>query len=467
MARPIQVEDVVRDVPHFETFCSVAKLHALVEQLRGDGRFSIEVAGTSANGVPIHHVRFGRGRIKALLVAFPDCMEPIGGLTVYSLLSLLAASNRALLEGDVEWHVVPCIDPDGAIQNEIWTQQPFTIESFVKGYYVQARSEQVDNSFPIAYKKLIWTQPSREAAILQGILDRVRPDFFFSLHNAWTGGAFYFVSRDIGPRYYDELYRFLERERFPLQRRPMWKEICPQFAEGVVELYSVRKYYDSLENTPLAPESVLTGGAGSWDYLAQIHPRALTFVAEVGYALHPKEGAQESTGQNLRHFKLRIDADSKYLGTILLEEWEKVKGDVDTTHPTYRAVTSGRVFPPKDRLAEGPMPLSRYPTRDILFNPEYGRTMTEGDRINACVADGGLFFLFFSYQLVRLLKASPQTSPVRQAIVRLEEAYAHALAELDREVDFTAFRTIECDTLARIQLGSGLIALNSVLEGTS
>ena len=467
MLRSIDVDEALRDLPHFDTFCSVAKLHALVERLRGDERFTITVAGTSVNGVPIHHVRFGRGRVKALLVAFPDCMEPIGGMTVYSVLSLLASRNAALLAADVEWHIVPCIDPDGAIQNERWTQQPFSIDSFVKGYYVQARSEQVDNSFPIVHKKLVWTQPSREAGILQGILDRVRPDFFFSLHNAWTGGAFYFVSRDIGAGCYENLYRFLQRERFPLQRRPMWKEVCPQFAEGVVELYSVRKYYDCLEKTPLAPESVLTCGAGSWDYLAQIHPSAITFVAELGYALHPHEGSQKPTGQDLRHFKLRIDADSKYLGTVLLEEWEKVRNDVDQSNSLYRAVISGRVFPLRDKLAEGPMPLSRYPTRDLLFNPEYSRTMTEDDRLNACIADGGLFFLFFSYQLVRLLKESRPTPAVRHAIERLEHVYAQALAELDRYVDFRTFRVIDCDTLARVQLGSGLIALNSLLEAAT
>jgi hypothetical protein len=464
MSRAIQVEEVLRDLPHFDTFCSVAKLHALVKQLREDERFGVEVVGTSVNGVPIHHVRFGRGRVKVLLVAFPDCMEPIGGMTAYSVLTLLARRNAELLAADVEWHIVPCIDPDGAMQNERWTQKPFTLESFVKGYYVQARSEQVDNSFPIAHKKLVWTQPSREAAILQGVLDRVRPDFFFSLHNAWAGGAFYFVSRDIGRKCYDELYRFLSRERFPLQRRPMWKEVCPQFSEGVVELYSVRKYYDCLENTPLAPETVITSGAASWDYLAQIHPSSVTFVAELGYALHPQEGSEKPTGENLRRFKLRLDADSKYLGTVLLEEWEKVKGDADATNPIYRAVTSGRVFPSQKTLAEGPMPLSRYPTRDILFKPEYSRTMTEDDRLNACVADGGLFFLFFSYQVVRLLKDSPQTPAVRQAIERLERAYTEALAEIDRQVDLAAFKVIDCDSLARIQLGSGLIALNSVLE---
>ena len=460
----IDVQEVLRGMPHFEAFCSVRKLHALVESLQADSRFTVDVVGTSVNGVPIHHVRYGTGSVKALLVAFPDCMEPIGGLTTFSLMTMLREGSPSLVAADVEWHIVPCIDPDGALMNEAWSQAPFELETFMRNYFVQARREQVDNSFPIVHKKLVWDQPSREAAVLQGLFDRIRPDFFFSLHNAWTGGAFYLLSRDIGSNSYAELYKLLQSQQFPLQTRPIWKEICAQFGEGAVEMFSIRKYYDYLEQTNSSPEKVLTYGAGSWDYLAHIKPDALTFVTELGYVQHPSDESEEDTGQSLRRFKLRIDADSKYLATVILEEWEKVKGDLDASHPIYRAAVSGRVFPSKERIPDGGMPLSRYPTRDILFNPQYAKTMSEGDRFNACMTDGGFFFLLFSYQLVRLLRASRQTQAVRQATQRLERAFDEVLAELKRHVDFGAFKVFPCDTLARVQLGSGLIALNSILQ---
>lgn len=56
-------------------------------------------------------------------------------------MSLLSQGNRAPLRADVEWHIVPCIDPDGAILNEGWSQQPFTFQNFVLNFYLQSRPE--------------------------------------------------------------------------------------------------------------------------------------------------------------------------------------------------------------------------------------------------------------------------------------------------------------------------------------
>jgi enamine deaminase RidA (YjgF/YER057c/UK114 family) len=78
--------------------------------------------------------------------------------------------------------------------------------------------------------------------------------------------------------------------------------------------------------------------------------------------------------------------------------------------------------------------------------------------------ESGFIPLLLSYQFVRLLKASKQTSVVQQAIDRLEKVFEEALAQIARYVDFNAFEVIDCDTLAKAQLGSGLIALNAVLE---
>jgi hypothetical protein len=460
----IDVQEVLGDVPHFDTFCSLDNLHSLVDRLRANSHFEVMAAGSSVNGIPIHHVRYGKGRVKALLVAGVHCMEPIGGLTVFSLMSLLEQGNRALLDADIEWHIVPCIDPDGALLNEGWTQKAFTLHSFMKNYFMQAYAEQVDMSFPIKYKKLTWNRPSHEATILQRLLDEIRPNFFFSLHNARTGGAFYFLSHDIGPKYYQQIYGLLEQQRFPLQKRPIWRELYVPLSEGILPMHSTTRYYDFLEKTTPSPEDRVPWGGGSFDYLAEIKPDAQTFIAEMGYAQHPSDQSDKVTGENLRRFKLRIEADSKFIGTLLLEEWEKVKGDLDPASPFYRAILGGTVFLTKERLPEAGVPLSRYSTLDTLFNPQHNRPMTEGDRFDACFVDGGFMFLHMGYQFVRLLKASPQTPAIRQAIARLDPAFDDALDEIGNQVDFDAFEVFSCDTLARVQLGSGLIVLNSILE---
>lgn len=459
----IDVDDALRSLPHFEKFCSVAELNALVDSLRSDVRFQISTAGHSANGLPIYRVICGTGPVKALVVGFPHCKEPVCGMTVFSLLDLLRRAVPSLTT-HVQWHIVPCVDPDGALLNEQWTQQPFSLENYMRNFYVQAPRDQVDMSFPISHKKLVWKEPSPEAGVLKAILDQVRPDFFYSLHNAWTGGAGYYLSRDIEHKYHNLLYSFLERNAFPLQRRPIWKEVCRSFGEGIVEIWSVKRHYDHLEASTAAPEKLLTFGGASWDYLAEIKPDALTLLTEMGYVRHPLDESERAMTENLRKFKLRIDADSKYLGTILVEEWARVNVDVDTRNALYRAITGGGVLPSKETLCDGGRPLSLHPTADILFNPQHDKTMTQADLFQAVMVDGGFWGLCQSYQFVRLLRASRHTPAIMQAITRLEGAYANALADIDRLVNLRAASVTDCDTLARIQLGSGLIVLNSLLE---
>ena len=464
----IDVESVLGELPSFDTFCSVEKLCRLAEQLREDRRFDVEIIGNSVGGVPIHHVRCGTGSIKALLVGGPHAMEPIGSLTVFSLMTLIHQGNRELLEADVEWHIVPCIDPDGALLNEGWSQKPFTFENYLKNFYLQSMRDMVDCSFPVSHKKLLWNELSHEAAILKELLDRMQPDFYYGLHNAWIGGAFYFISHDIGRQYHERLHELLDRHGMPIQRRPLWREVCAQYGEGIIEMFDVTKHYDYVEKTSPAPEQIVRYGASSRYYLTQIKPGALTFVTEMGYVRHPSDESEAKTGQNLRKFLLRLDADNKFLASVLLEEWDKVKDQVDVTSPFYRAIAAGDVFPlTREKLYDGGMPLSFYPTRDVLFNSKYDREMTEADRFNSCMINSGAFFTRWSYQFVRLLKQSPQTPAVCRALERLEAAFAQARADIAQHIDFDAFQVVDCDTLAKIQLGSGLIVLNSLLDAPS
>jgi hypothetical protein len=460
----VDVDEALRRIPRFSRFVSVGELAELAESLRDDPRFEVRIAGTSVNGVPIHHVRFGGGSVKALVVGGVHSMEPIGGLTVFSVLSLLRQGSSALLAADVEWHIVPCIDPDGALLNEGWTLKSFSLESFMKSYFMQAYQEQVDMSFPISYKRLIWDRPSREALILKRLLDEIRPDFYYPAHTTRTGGAFFYLAHDAGPSCHQKLYALLKSQGFPLQTRPLWRELYTPFAPGILPMHSIRILYDYLEKTTESPEAGLPWGMGSFEYLSQIKPDAQVFIAEMGLARHPQDQSTRETGQNLRHFKLRMEADSKFLCSVLLQEWEKVKDDVDASSPFYRAIVGGTVLLAKEKLAEGGFPLSRYPTRDTLFNPDYDRVMTEGDRYDACFTDGGYMFLHMAHQLVRLLKSSAQTPAIAGAIERLEPMFDRALAEIGRHVDLQAFEVFDHDILARVHLGSGLVVLESVLE---
>jgi hypothetical protein len=462
----IGVQEVIDRIPHCETFCSVEKLYALVERLGRSKGFRIEVAGKSRNGRPIHHVRFGSGRVKALLVAGPHCMEPIGSVTVFDLLTLLERGTPTLLQADVEWNIVPCIDPDGAVLNEGWTQKAFSLDNHMRSFYLQPLAEGVDTSFPVRYKELaIEREPSTEAGVLKKLLDRTRPDFYFPLHNTFAGGAFYYANRDLGSACYREIHRLLDAHRFPVRSQPQYSEFLAPLAEGILEMYTVRKHYDFLEKTLPRPADFFLNqgyGAASWDYLDEIKPEALTFVAEMGHFRHPSYGSETDTGHNLRQFKLRVEADSKFVAAAVFGAWESVKNDVDRSNPLYDSVV-GLALPTQERIVEGGWPVSRYPTRDTLFNPLYDRPMKEGEKFDACIVNDGLKFLAYYFQLVRLLRASSQTPAIGKETTRLEGVLERTFVDIARHFDLTAIEVFDCDTLARVQLGSGLIALNSVL----
>jgi hypothetical protein len=464
----IDVDCVLRDLPHFETFCSLEQLHTLAESLRDDDRFDVRVAGTSVGGVPIYDVGFGKGAVKALVVAGPQAQEVIGSLTVFSLMSLLRNGHPALAEADVEWHIVPCIDPDAALLNEEWYLQPFSFESFVRGFYMPTRPDQVDFSFPIRHKQLVFDRPSHEARVLKEILDRVRPDFYFTLHNyAALGGAWIVLSRDIGEPYYAEMAELLRGNGFALQQHSDgWLETygIRRLAEGTTTLPFVKAMYDSLEALGVEiPRELLDGKAGatSMEYLEEIKPGALTFVAELTYGRHPGDDSLKETEHELRRLNLRLDADAKFIAATVLEEWDRTHDDLDQASPFYRKL-SAELVENRETLHLGVTEWYGRSIHDLLFNPDFARLATERDVV-VSVGMMHLLFLANAYTFVRLLKSSKQTPAVQKAIERLDRIFAGALADLRSYIAFGEFEVNECDALARGQLGCGLIALNAVL----
>jgi hypothetical protein len=463
----IDVDLALRDLPHFEAFPTVAELHALAERLDRDSRFDVTVAGSSVNGLPIHHVRFGAGNTKALLVAGPQAMEPVGGLTVTGLTTLFEHGNSALTDADVEWHVVPCIDPDAALLNEGWYTQPYSVESYLRHFYMQPRPAQVDFSFPIEHKGMVFDRISHEARVLKDVFDTVRPDFYFTLHNYAlpTGGTWFGFSRDVAEPTYARIGALTEDLGISIQANtPPGLE---QYAPGMRHLPTMKRTYDYLERLGLPIPSGLLGkvGAGSHEYLLEVAPDALVFVVEVPHGQHPDDTSDRTTGLNLRQLKLRIDADNKYLATVILEEWENTHDDLDRASPFYRKIRD-ELVEHRETLHEGVSEWYMRSIQETLFNPELARTATEADRVDAFMLPRTLF-LCNAYTFVRLLREATPTTPVLHAIERLERIFDDAITDIDENIGLDRLRVTDCDTLAKVQLGAGLIALDSLLEEAS
>lgn len=461
MSLLIDVPKVLASLPRFCRFPSVSDLLSLTDSLSREApAFTVERAGRSAGGVPIHHIKFGRGSAKALLVGFPHCNEPVGGLTITSLLHLLKRGHPELTAADVEWHIIPCIDPDGALLNEGWTQKDFSPYAHMQCFYRQDLRFQAECSFPLTHKRLRFDSPTPEALVLRRLLDSVRPDFYYSLHNETVGGAFYAVTRDIGERACGQLRALTREFGVPLKRHPSFSEWCKVYSLAVEEPFTTTRFYDFLEKTTPEPELLLTYGACSWEYLSEIKPGAVTFIAEIPYATHPADGSSVPTDHHLRRLKLECDTRNKYVVTTILDQIPRILPDINVESPFYRKIFDGLVAA-KDQLDNG-LPWWASRTRDILFNPLYDRPATEEDWFVEHMRCYNV--LCNCHEFMRLLLDSRQTNAVVEARRRTEATFLEAFNQIASELDFGKLTVLGHDSLAGLQLGSGLIALNAVLE---
>jgi hypothetical protein len=468
----IDVQAVLRDTPHFETFCSVEKLHRQVESLRGDPRFDVADVGASVNGVPIHHVRCGKGSIRALFVGFQHCMEPMNGLTIFSLIELLKRDHPALVNQGIEWHFVPCIDPDGAMLNEGWSQKPFTFPNYMRHFHQQPYADQVDCSFPFKTRTRTWDKPSQEARVLMGVLDQICPDFFYTGHDARVmNGSWHFVDRVLDPHYCRQLSSLLQELRIPVVVSSSLAR-SRRLSESVYlsQSLSPMKIPEAAPRSELPPGSNLleycgvTFGVTSFDYLKRLKPEAVIFTSELTNIRYLGNDLMEPFDQSRRKTRLRVSVENKLIAAAVLDKWEGVKADLNIASPFYRKMHVELI----ELIAELPYGLPYWyegHVPQLLSDPFYAAYGTRGEWLDAMIGVSGRFgFLCQAYEFVRLLKVSRHTPAVREAIEDLETVFDAALAEIDAAVDFRSFEPVDCTTLARAHAGSALIVLNSLLE---
>lgn len=179
-----------------ERFASVDELNASIDRLADDfpDLVTVRRIGTSRNGEPIRVATIGSGSRDALVVGGPHPNEPVGGLTVRELATILCTDNDLRERLGLRWHLVPCIDPDGARLNESWYDRPGDRDAYGRGFYRPAGNEQVEWTFPHLEQPGYFDRVLPETQALIRLIDETRPILQCSLHNGEYGGAFHYLS---------------------------------------------------------------------------------------------------------------------------------------------------------------------------------------------------------------------------------------------------------------------------------
>ncbi len=335
-----------RDLPPMTGFPSIDDLLTRVRRLAEDASIEGRVIGHSRLGEPIECFTVGRGTRHVVVAGGVHPNEPIGFHTVLALLRLLTSEGEFTEPLDLTWHIVPCIDPDGARLNESWFADPSDRVAYFRGFYRPAPDEQVEWSFPFEYAGATFDRPMPETRALMRLFDEVRPDVFMGLHNAEIGGVYYYVGDD-DPVIVDALAAIPAALGLPLDvGEPEGPEL-QQIRPAVFRALLARESYDYLSSLGLdIPDPI--GGGGSADYLERYGTYSL--VAELPYWSHPDAADTRPSGRPYREVVAQ-KADALFaLHTDMTEVLDAAAAHLTLDTPFLR---SARAFAPAfGRIAE-------------------------------------------------------------------------------------------------------------------
>ena len=428
-------------MPEHREFLTLEELQrssrALVAEFPGVAR--LEDVGRSAEGRPIELLTIGDGPRSVLLVGVPHPNEPIGTLTA-EFLARLFCENAALREHlGVTLHVVKVADPDGLVLNEGWFKGTFSPLRYALNYYRPPHREQVEWSFPVDYKTLRFTTPSAETQTVMRVMERVRPELFYSLHNAGFCGVYFYVSDD-RPALYEPLYALVDAQGLAIHRGEPEVPYLKTLAPAVYGLFGIADTYDYLATTlGEDPAPTIEAGTCSEDWLRRLGDDPFALVCELPYYTSPALEDTTPAGCSRRDAILKgLEA----AGTIHARVAETL--NAIGTAPDHRLTRSVAEYvrkTPKRVSAE----------RAHAAADEFAREATGAQVCDAtlCTPFHHLLYLGEAARVAMLAGAS--------ALAERVDATLEALAgDLVRT---SALRVLPIRPLVSVQAGAGLLAL--------
>ncbi|GAA2823944.1 M14 family zinc carboxypeptidase [Crossiella cryophila] len=425
-------------LPELGRYPTVDESQAELDELAARYPVTVRRIGTSRLGEPIRVVTIGEGEGErdALVLGGPHPNEPVGGLTVRELGRLLCA--EPWLRAGLRWHLVPCIDPDGARLNESWYGVPGDRDAYGRGFYRPAMDEQPEWTFPHLAETGYFDRMLPETVALARLIDEVRPVLLASLHNAEYGGAFHYTTTT-DPALAELLASVPGWFGVPLQHAVYEVPGSFRLTPGVLRMPTVA------ELTEGAPPGDGVFGASSGEYAGRYG--AVSVITEVPMWADPRASDSLPTGRLMEEVVAGLLAELVGAEEALAGVLDSVRGAVRLDTPHRRALDD--VLVGMRRIGEG--------WRRMLGTAEGARAATVADEC-AFVALPHTLRLRAAGTLLRVLAAEQASGNVRPAI-RAAQARAESLfTEWRAAADGQPGTLIPLRAQAGIQLGSILAA---------
>lgn len=288
------LETELAGVADYDRFLGPEALSSGLHRVAAAAGREVRLLGHSREGRPIECLTLGRGPRQALVYGHPHPNEPIGGHTALHLAQRLADGGALGLGDAFTWHIVPCVDPDGLALNSGWLEGPYTLANYARHFYRPAGDEQIEWTFPFHYKRASFEPDLPETRILMALIDELRPELMYSLHNSELGGAYYYLTRP-EPELHATLQAIPQRLGLSLDTGEPEAPFITAFADAIYRWPDADAAYDHAESLGVDPMEAPAGSAAAT--YATRHD-TLTLVCELPYWLDPS--ADDHTGSGGR-----------------------------------------------------------------------------------------------------------------------------------------------------------------------
>lgn len=328
----MDLQQIARDIPDYSVFLTIDELNASTHQLHSvyPDLTDLRVVGETRRGDPIELLTIKGGEHQAFVFGGPHPNEPIGTMMIEYLTRRLCEDEALRNELGYTWHFIKSIDSDGMRLNEGWFKGPFTPTNYARHFFRPAMFDQIEWTFPIEYKTLNFKQPLPETKTLMRVIDEVKPDLLYSLHNAGFGGVYYYVSGKCEPLY-PAFHAIPEWFNLALDLGEPEVPFAEPFAPAIYNLIDMRVFYDYLEkNGTPDPAAAIQSGTSSADYASKYGTFYL--VVEMPYFDDPRVNSQQPTDM------LRRDAILQ--GLDMMDEFDNwTLAQMDTIRADLRLET--------------------------------------------------------------------------------------------------------------------------------
>lgn len=461
MLREELLRRTIDKIPDYKTFLTVDEMDESSKRLAEEypDVVSLFECGKSRDGHPLYCLKIGEGSKNAILYGCPHPNEPIGAMMLEAFSRILAEDAQLRKELDYTFYLIKSWDVDGTKLNEGWFKGPYNIYNYIRHFFRPAPTQQVDWTFPIDHKNLHFHDSIPETKAVMKLIDELKPDFLYSLHNAGFGGVYYYMSRPMDEALYEKVRAVADRHNVPLNLGEPEAPYCVLYSPAVYQGIGMAQTYDYYEKYGVEhPEELCGTGTCSSDYAGSKYG-SFTLLTELPY-FYDERICDLSESDITRREAILQNLEYSAQANAFIQETMKLSWDyIDEKNPFKFAMNAFTKISDDDTTR-----------KKVETEVEYERLATVSEKFDNLIMSKfykslsfGLMLRANETELEKMKATGEENEEKREALTKAMTIFEDKLKETTDYLESVLhYQVVPIKRLISIQMESGLIVADQV-----